>query len=297
MGTEGNANGSNSEAGANGNSGAADGSGNSGSAGAGSQSAVYDAKFDLSQHVPEALRTEPYFASFKGKTIGDVIKSGVEAHKLVGSSVRIPGPDAKPEEYEAFDAKLRPETPEKYSYTLKDEKFKEVYSERIKGFNKVFYDNGVTDRAAKAIIAAYEDDVLATARNMETGMQADVTNGDLKLKAKYGQGYDRAAVMATRAAKRFGGDAFVQLIKDYNLHTDPVFFDAMYGVAQAIHEDSFVKGEAPPIMLTKEAAKSKVDAILADTKNPYHHESDPNHGAVSEYVRQLRKIVYAEQNG
>jgi hypothetical protein len=87
------------------------------------------------------------------------------------------------------------------------------------------------------------------------------------------------------------------LIKDYNLHTDPVFFDAMYGVAQAIHEDSFVKGEAPPIMLTKEAAKSKVDAILADTKNPYHHESDPNHGAVSEHVRQLRKIVYAEQNG
>lgn len=291
---EGKADGSNAAGGASGSAGAVNNNNANGSNGAGSESAVYDAKFDLSKHVPEALRTEPYFASFKDKTVGDVIKSGVEAHKLVGSSVRIPAADAKQEEVDAFYAKLRPATADNYTYQIKDETVKAVYGERIKGFNKVFYDNGVTDRAAKAIMGAYEDDLLAAKKNMAAAIEADIMKGELRLKEKYGVGYERAAVMATRAAKRFGGDAFVQMIKDYNLHTDPVFFDTMYAVAQAIHEDSYVRGDTPPAMLSKEGAKAKVDAILADKKNPYHNESDPNHGAVSEQVRQLRKIMYAE---
>lgn len=284
--------GSNNQGGSGANSGAANGSGNNGQAGSGGASNLYDAKFDISAHVPEALRTEPYFGSFKDKTVGDVFKSAVEAHKLVGGSVRIPGADAKAEEIAAFNSKLSPGA-DKYTYKFKDERLVSSMGDKTKSFFKVFHDNGVTDRAATAILQAYEDDTLATTKNFEDGLQTDVVAGEVKIKAKYGQQFERASVMATRAAKRFGGDAFVQLIKDYSLHTDPVFFDTMYSIAQAIHEDSFVTGEKPAVMLSKDGAKAKVEAVLADKGSPYYDESHPNHGAVAEQVRQWRKLMYA----
>lgn len=285
--------------GSQGNAGADHGAsgGNTGTqpAGAGASQALYDAPFDVSAHIPEALRTEPYFTSFKGKTLGDVIKSGVEAHKAVGGSVRIPGPDAKPEDVQAFYAKTRGvDAPEKYTVKLRDETLAKTYEGKLSEFKKVFFEKGVNNDVAQALVNMYEDTVLADAKNFAESIRQDKIKGELTLKAQHKEHFEKASSMAHRAAKRFGGDAMVQLIQDYHLDADPTFFNTFYAIAQAIHEDAWVNGKTETSMLTREQAKSRVDEILSDKNSPYHNATHPNHGAVAEQVRQYRKVAYAE---
>ena len=267
-----------------------------GSSSGGGAQAVYDASFDLSAHVPEALRTEPYFTSFKGKTVGDVIKSGVEAHKALGGSVRIPSADAKPEEKAAYLAKIRGvDKPEAYTVKLKDESLATKFGDKLTTFKKAFFDYGVSNEAAQAIVGLYEDGVLADAKNFGNEIAQDTIKGEQTLRGQHKENFEKASAMAHRAAKRFGGDAMVQLIQDYHLEADPVFFNTFYAIAQSIHEDSWMPGKTEASMLTRDQAKSRVDEILGDKASPYHNATHPNHGAVAEQVRQYRKIAYADK--
>ena len=52
--------------------------------------------------IPQEFQSEKSIQSFKGKPIGDVVKSFVEAQKLVGGSIRLPKPDAAAEERKKF---------------------------------------------------------------------------------------------------------------------------------------------------------------------------------------------------
>ncbi len=272
-----------------GEAGAGAGSGAEGNAGA---TAVYDAPFDVAAHVPEPLRTEPYFQSFKGKTLGEVIKSGVEAHKAVGGSVRIPTAEAKPEEWDAFYTKLRPESADKYDVNFKDERVKKELSSQIDTFKKVFHQAGLTQAQVKIIMDGYEDVTAGDFKTLDQEVQTGVVKGTEELKKQHGANFDVASVMANRVARRFGGDKFVQLIKDYHLEADPTFFNTFHAIGQAVHEDTWLSGDTAVKMLTKEGAKVRVDEILSNPRHPYHNAGDPNHGAASAEVRQLRKIMY-----
>lgn len=259
--------------------------------------AVADAPFDVAAYVPEPLRTEPYFESFKGKTVGDVMKSAVEAHKAIGGSVRIPAADAKPEDWDAFYAKMRPESPEKYSaVTFKDETVKNAVAGKLPEFMKMFHQAGLSDRQVKQVMSAYEDTVAGDFKTVEqTIAQQNLANEEV-LKKQYGPKFQEMSVQANRVARRFGGDAFVQMIKDYKLQSDPVFFNTFAAIANAVHEDSWVTGDSPVKMLSKEGAKTRVDEILADRTNPYHNSGHPNHGAVAKEVQELRKIMYRKDD-
>ena len=61
---------------------------------------------DWFESLPPDLKVEKSIQSFKGKGVADVAKSYVEAQKMIGGSIRLPKPDAKPEEREAFMADL-----------------------------------------------------------------------------------------------------------------------------------------------------------------------------------------------
>lgn len=295
MAGEGNA-GTGSSDGSHAGAGAGSGDTGNGSNGAGESKAVYDAPFDVAAHVPEALRTEPYFTSFKGKSVGDVIKSGVEAHKALGGSIRIPAADAKPEDKAAYRAKTRGvDKPEAYTVKLKDESLATKYADRMTGFKKAFFDLGMDNEQASTIVGMYEDSVLADTKNFTNEIAQDKIKGEQTLRGQHKENFDKASAMAHRAAKRFGGDSMVQLIADYHLEADPVFFNTFYAIAQAIHEDSWVPGKTETSMLTRDQAKSRVDEILADKASPYHNAGHPNHGAVAEQVRQFRKIAYQDK--
>ncbi len=260
--------------------------------------AVYDAPFDVTAHVPEALRTEPHFSSFKGKTLGDVIKSGVEAQKAIGGSVRIPGADAKPEDWTAFYSKTRGAVPSPDKYSVKwgsPEIGKSI--EESAGYAMVkqaAFDNGISDRQLSAILKAHEDGLAADKINFTNQVETGKVQGKNAIKTKYGSEYDNMNIMANRAAKRFGGDAFVKLIGDYGLSTDPTFFETFANIAKAVHEDSWHGGETPKF-LSRDAAGKQANAIMADKSHAYHNASHAQHAAAVTQMDSLRKIQYAKK--
>lgn len=261
-----------------------------------SQSAVYDAPFDPAQYVPEGLRSEPYFESFKGKLLGEVFKSALEAHKAVGGSVRIPGKDAKDEDWNAFYAKLRPETPDAYPKEWSDKEFgAKLEGPVMESMRKAFHEAGLHPRQVAHILKVYEDSLHGEVKSQEQQAEQARAGNIAKLREKYKDDFDVASSMTNRAARRFGGDDFVKLVKSMGLETDPTFFETFRNIGKAVHEDSWHTGDAPR-MLSRENAGVKIREIMNNPSHPYHHASHAEHASAVEHMNGLRKIQYSRQD-
>jgi hypothetical protein len=253
-----------------------------------------DTKFDIATHVPEPLRGEAYFKTFEGKPLGEVLKSGLEAHKLVGSAVQIPGPDAKAEDWDKYYAKTRPADVAAYKSPFKPE-FATKYAPEafMKEVFKAAFEVGVNQRQLDHILKSYETTTMTREVNETRDLNLLVETSKAKIKERYGVNYDKAASMASRAAKRFGGDALEKMIVDYHLDADPVFFDAFYKIAEQFTEDTWVGGErkdAAP--MTKDQAKAEIARIYADPTHPYNNPQAASHKGAQAEVDRLRKIQF-----
>lgn len=248
-----------------------------------------DTPFDVNAHVPEALRGEAYFGSFKGKTLGDVIKSGLEAHKTVGGSVRIPGADAKDEEWNGFYGKLRPAKADDYKIEFKKEIG--IQESVTKALREAAFNAGMHPRQATYFFKAYEDMAVAEQQNLKNQLETETQAGLDAIKKQHGSDFERMNVMANRAVRRFGGDDGIKLVRDYGLTADPVFFKMFANIAQAIHEDSWVGGETPKFV-SKDDAQRRITEIYADKTHAYHSAQAPGHDAAVKQVDSLRRIVH-----
>jgi len=244
--------------------------------------------------LPKDMATEPFFKGFEGKPVTEVYKSALEAHKMVGGSVRIPGEKSEQKDWDSFYGKLRPETSDKYGLAVKDDKLKQYLpDDKVKALSDLVWSAGLHPKQAQAIFAGYQDILAADVKNYEQTVQTTTAERDKAIRDAYGDQYQSAAILANRVAKRFGGDALVKAIHDYQLNSDKTFFDTFVSIGKAIHEDSWVTGESNARFTTREQAKTQVDEILANKQHAYHDSAHPQHAAACSMVNELRKIVYA----
>lgn len=270
-------------------------SGSEGSQESQQQSAITDATpFDV-QMVPEPMRNEAHWTSFKGKTVGEVLKSGLEAHKTVGGSVRIPGEKAEQTEWTSFYSKMRPAEAKGYNLKINDDVKEVLTPERATQITQLLWDAGLHPRQADAIMQGYQSMLAGEAKTIKQQIETGVVENTRRIKDKYKEGFDEASIKANRVAKRFGGDGFVQLVKDYNLSADPTFFDTFVSIANALHEDSWVSGNTTKF-LSRGDADRKISEILNDRVHPYHHLNHPSHAAAVEEMDNLRKVKYAPKD-
>src|SRR4030095_3808230 len=67
--------------------------------------------------LPDEMKAEPSLGGFKD--VGALAKAWVETKRLVGDAVKVPKPDASPEERAAFHRKLGvPQSPDQYGETV-----------------------------------------------------------------------------------------------------------------------------------------------------------------------------------
>jgi hypothetical protein len=247
--------------------------------------------------LPKELATEPYFKGFEGKPVTEVFKSALEAHKLVGGSVRIPGEKAEDKDWDSFYGKLRPESSDKYGLKVSDEKLKPYLpDDKLKAIGDLMWQEGLHPRQAQRILAGYQQLLGADVVNSEQSLQNSIAAGDKAIRDAYAGKYQSAAVMANRVAKRFGGDELVKVIHDYGLNSDKTFFDAFVRIGEAMHEDSWVTGQTSTQFITREKASAQVNEILANKSHAYHDSSHKDHVAACEVVNNLRKIIYSPQH-
>ena len=251
--------------------------------------------FDHATMVPEGLRTEPYWGSFKGKTVGDVLRSGLEAHKTVGGSIRIPGEKATEEDWNGFYTRLRPETGEKYEVKIADDVKPYFDENKVKTMKDVFWKAGLHPRQVTTIMQAYQDMVGADQKTLQQQLELGRHDNINKIKSKLGAKFDETNVLVNRVAKRFGGEAFSKMVKDYNLDADPVFFETFASIAAAIHEDTWVNGN-PPKFLSAHDANSRINEIRSDKTHPYHLINHPQHAAAVTEMDELYKAKMSADN-
>lgn len=99
--------------------------------------------------VPDEYKEAGWAANIK--SVNDLWTQHANAQKLIGKkTIGIPTADASEAEIADFYAKLRPESEDKYDIDLGDD---------TDVFRKIFYENGISGRQAKAITEAYKESV------------------------------------------------------------------------------------------------------------------------------------------
>jgi hypothetical protein len=249
--------------------------------------------------LPEELREDGTLKNFKGEKWEDVgpalAKSLVETKKLVGGSLRIPGPDAKPGEVAAFRAKLGvPSTPDEYEIQRPELPEGFTWNEtQEKQFKGIAHAIGLTPAQVQKIIEFEGQRQLALADTV-TQVQAEArAKGEAELRKAWGPAqYDRNMALAKTALRRFGSEALVEHVETSGVGNHPEFIRFMTKIGEQLLEDGFVKGEVTDFT-TKSEAKRKIDAIMNDMKGPYYTREHPEHNAAVQEVRDLYEILNA----
>lgn len=99
-------------------------------------------------NVPDEYKTQGWTQNIK--SYDDLWQNAANAQKLIGKkTIGIPDENSTDEQWQEYYSKLRPAKEEDYSLQIEDE-------EDAKAFKKLFYDNGVTQKQASAIIDGYK---------------------------------------------------------------------------------------------------------------------------------------------
>lgn len=230
---------------------------------------------DWRASLPEEIRGEESIKNFKD--VADLTKGFIETKKLVGSATKIPKADAKPEEWDAFHAKLgRPESADKYEIKVPEgAKWDDATDVKVK---ELFFKAGLPPRQAQALVDGYNamqtEQLAAYAKSLESGVE------ELKKDPNFAQNVATAAA----TVKEFGPEGFAEFLDNPmmgNLGNHPLLvkfaINAGNRIAQLQNEiktlkaeDKYIDGEASTDQGTKDAILAKIEAIEADPKHPHN---------------------------
>jgi len=193
----------------------------------------------------EPLRTEKSLEVFKGKDwneVGPVLAKTVASQsKLVGSSVRIPGADAKPEEVAAFREKIG--VPKDIS-GYKDVKLPDVPGKtwdvaRIDGMAKpAFHKMGLTPQQAQEALGLFADYI----QQSEKATLDSFMEGQDSLMDKWGLAFDSNTNLAYRTLEKFFPQPFIKLIQAAGLDAHPDFLQGFHAIGKNFAEDGIIDG-------------------------------------------------------
>lgn len=226
--------------------------------------------------IPDAYKGEKVLHAYK--TQDDALKGLVETKRLVGASVRLPGADAKPEEWDAFHAKLRPAKPEDYALEVTPE---DGWDDEFSGwFKTTAHDLGLTPRQAQ-LLAAKVTEHSAPERQALTDT---VGQYESTLKGEFGQGYTAKVEHAVRFLQQHGSaDEVAALNRELNktgLGSHPVLVRALAAAGASVAEHPAPIGAPGGGGMSLEEAKG----LISNAKSAYH---DPSH---ADHVRVKREV-------
>jgi hypothetical protein len=251
--------------------------------------------------LPDDLKAEPSLQTFKGKGAADVLKSYVNAQRMIGGEkVVIPtGKNDTPEAWDAFYARLgRPEDPEKYEFEQMPEGLP-VSPEFQKSVKALAHGMGLHPKQAAALNKAVTGWLGETFKAHNESQQKAMEAAETALRTEWGNGYDKNLELAGKVIDTYGGKPEeIQAFKE-KFGSDPVAIKVLANLGNLIGEGNFIKGEAPAFLSTPEQAKSKAQAIMTDKANPlydpYHDKFHIRHNEAVEEVERLYRVAYGTE--
>jgi hypothetical protein len=253
--------------------------------------------------LPEDLRGDPNIAKFK--TPADLAKSYVEASRMIGSSIRPPGPDASEEAKKDFREKMMktvpgliyapdgdaeaeklmlrrlglPEKPEEYGVDEETAKFLNLDEAR-----QLAAEAGLTKRQFEALAKATAKQTQAQRKAAEEAHAA--------LKSEWGQAHGERVQQAAAAAAKLGlPDTVVASVAAGQAPAEQVKF--LFSVAQAVGADAKEltrERNNQPGRMTPSQAKAAIAEIYANPEHPYMNANHPHH---ADAIQRMQELVAA----
>lgn len=253
---------------------------------------AYVKSVDWKGNLPEDLRAEKSLTTFK--SVGDLARSHVEAQKMIGGSIRIPKADAKPEEWDAFYAKLgRPGKPEEYGIA-KPENLPEGVSwdeNLAKWFAATAHSVGMPKAMAQKFMEQWNG--LAAQSFEERQRQAEEALRPLR--EEWGKSFDGRVELGVRAVKHFGGEDLAKYLNESGLGNNPALIKTFSRIGKMLVDQGFISGDGGGGALTRESIQEKIKGIMSDKEHPYNNAKHPRHAEAMKEMSQLYEEIYPEK--
>jgi hypothetical protein len=250
---------------------------------------------DWRSQIPKEYAREKVWDGFKNKPLPDVLKSYVEAQKLIGSSVRLPGEKDAPEIREKKLAEVytrlgKPESPEAYQLSAPKTLMPHVpwSDESTSWVAKTAHKLNLNPQQAQVLA-----DEIGTALSKAPNPKAAAKDTEATLRQEWGDGvYTRNLTWAFRTLKDFGGDEAVQLMETTGLGNDPRVIKLFANIGKELAEANVIRKEIDGVNSSGDA-QSEIKRILGDKNDPYHNAKHPLHEERVQAMLKLHELAYS----
>jgi len=240
---------------------------------------------DWSKHIPAEYSKEAVWKPLAGKPLGDVLKGYVEAQKFIGGSIKIPGKDAKPEEWDKYYAKLgRPEAADKYGTAMPDLPEGFAWDEgQMKSFFETAHKAGLSTAQAQSLVDWYAADQKGVLKAGE----AAIAEAETALKGEWKAAYPRNLGLAKAASKWLG---VMEVLDQTGLGNHPTILKGFAKLGRSLAEDGVISGEVEGVP-TNEAVQKQITDVINDKKHPYWDRNLAGHDEAVEEMARLHQLL------
>jgi len=254
----------------------------------GNQSDVKDWRAGLDP----VLAKDPSLATIKD--IPSLAKLAVEGQKMVGGSIRLPKPDAKPEEADKawgdIYSKLgRPDSPDKYEFKIAKEIEKFLPEADVKAFKAAAHKAGLSTKQAQSVLDHYSGVLGANLAQM----QAARKETEEALRGEWGAAFDRNVGLAARAVVESGGKDLLKFLDETGLGNHPALVKAFAKIGSILADEGYMEGDIEGSAAPTEA-RDRIQNILNDKSHPYWNTAASNHKEALAEMQGLYQIAYPE---
>lgn len=220
----------------------------------------------------EGWHTKAFGAEYSGplaqaKTVADVDKmlrdNIAAARAKTDGMVRLPGAEAKPEEWAAYRKAIgAPDTPDAYGDLRPETIPAEMWdAEGAKALQAVAHKHALPPAAIKDILGLYAGQIDLQMQKGQADMTAHVAGQTAILKQEWGAEFDANARQATRFALTLG------LKPDNPIFQNAEVVRAMAQGAKLLSEDKLINGAT---MGLSASPQEQAKAIMTDPTNPHY---------------------------
>jgi hypothetical protein len=189
--------------------------------------------------LPEEIRSEASLQSFADP--GALAKSYVNAQKMLGGRIALPGEKATEKDWSEFYTKIgRPETADKYALP-KDIKLHEALSideAKLKTTFEGFHKMGLTGKQAEGVMSIYLNSLNEQATAVAGSRENETANNMTALKTEFGDDAQNKLDFAKSVIKMHGSDELLTFLNDTGLGNNVHLVKLLSTVGEMMVEDS-----------------------------------------------------------
>jgi hypothetical protein len=254
---------------------------------------IPEATFDWKSLIPEDLKAEKSLETIKD--VPAMVRSFIEAQKMVGGSIRLPKDDSPVEERQKFVndilTKLKaPETPEGYDLTFGElPEGTEWDNDLVAWFRNTAHQFRLLPEQAKGIVAAQ----IQFEAERSRAERDEVLKGIAELQKEWGPFSNENFALADQALKHYSGADYEQvfnLLKKTGVYKYPSITRFLHRVGLTLPEDQFREGKMVGAE-TKESLQAKINLHQNDLTSKYHTGSDAERKQIGEEILQWRRAI------